>query len=91
MTEFNHVTVLLNEAVANLEVQPDQTYVDCTLGGGGHTGKILSELSEVGHLYSFDQDQTALDYNAEQYKSEIAAGQLTLVKANFRTLKEQLH
>lgn len=91
MTEFNHVTVLLNEAVANLAVQPDQTYVDCTLGGGGHTGKILSELSEAGHLYSFDQDQTALDYNAEQYKSEIAAGQLTLVKANFRTLKEQLH
>ena len=70
MTEFEHVTVLLNEAVEGLNIKPDGVYVDCTLGGGGHTKKILSELSEKGRLYSFDQDQTAIDYNEEQLKSK---------------------
>ena len=41
MTEFNHVTVLLEEAVGQLNIKPDGVYVDCTLGGGGHTSLIL--------------------------------------------------
>ena len=41
MAEFKHVTVLLKEAVAGLNVQPTGTYVDATLGGGGHTQAIL--------------------------------------------------
>ena len=45
MAEFKHVTVLLNEAVENLKIKPDGVYVDCTLGGGGHTRKILSQLN----------------------------------------------
>ena len=57
MAEFKHVTVLLKEAVAGLNVQPTGTYVDATLGGGGHTQAILQQLVD-GHLYSFDQDQT---------------------------------
>ncbi|GEK27964.1 16S rRNA (cytosine(1402)-N(4))-methyltransferase RsmH [Furfurilactobacillus siliginis] len=89
MTEFNHVTVLLNEAVAGLAIKPDGVYVDCTLGGGGHTAKILSELT-TGHLYAFDQDETALAYNREHLAEPIAAGKLTLIKANFRELKDQL-
>ncbi len=64
MAEFKHVTVLLKEAVAGLNVQPTGTYVDATLGGGGHTQAILQQLVD-GHLYSFDQDQTAIDYNKE--------------------------
>ena len=62
MAEFKHVTVLLKEAVAGLNVQPTGTYVDATLGGGGHTQAILQQLVD-GHLYSFDQDQTAIVYN----------------------------
>ena len=54
MAEFKHITVLLNEAVDGLNIKPDGTYVDCTLGGGGHSGLILSKLSENGKLYSFD-------------------------------------
>lgn len=76
MTEFNHVTVLLHEAVKGLNIHPDGTYVDATLGGGGHSSLIASHLSN-GHLYSFDQDQTAIDYNREHLKEEIAAKKLS--------------
>lgn len=89
MAEFHHRTVLLNEAVRELNVQPDGTYVDCTLGGGGHTHKILTELT-TGHLYSFDQDQTAIDFNQEQLAQDIQANRLTLIHANFRDLKKAL-
>ena len=81
--------MLLNEAVHELNIQPDGTYVDCTLGGGGHTHKILTELT-TGHLYSFDQDQTAIDYNTEQLATDIEANRLTLIHANFRDLKKSL-
>lgn len=89
MPEFHHRTVLLNEAVHELNIQPDGTYVDCTLGGGGHTHKILTELT-TGHLYSFDQDQTAIDYNTEQLATDIEANRLTLIHANFRDLQKSL-
>ncbi|MGV0168835.1 16S rRNA (cytosine(1402)-N(4))-methyltransferase RsmH [Furfurilactobacillus sp. WILCCON 0119] len=89
MATFNHVTVLLNEAVDGLAIKPDGVYVDCTLGGGGHSAKILSALT-TGHLYAFDQDQTALDYNKEHLAAAIAAGTLTLIKANFRELTAAL-
>lgn len=90
MSEFQHTTVLLNEAVDNLNIKPDGIYVDCTLGGGGHTAKILKQLSQKGHLYSFDQDQVALAYNQEKFAQEIANGSLTLIKSNFCNLKVQL-
>ncbi len=89
MAEFNHVTVLLKEAVAGLNVQPTGTYVDATLGGGGHSGEILQHLTS-GHLYSFDQDKTAIDYNQQHLSAAIKAGKLTLVEDNFRHLKVAL-
>ncbi|GAK47180.1 16S rRNA methyltransferase RsmH [Secundilactobacillus oryzae JCM 18671] len=89
MADFNHRTVLLNEAVAGLNIKPDGIYVDCTLGGGGHSEKILEAL-ETGHLYAFDQDQTAIDYNQEHLKKYLEQGKLTFIKANFRELKEKL-
>ena len=91
MAEFKHVTVLLNEAVENLKVKPDGIYVDCTLGGGGHTRKILSQLNESGRLFSFDQDQTAIEYNQKALDSQLQSGKLTLVKDNFRNIKKRLN
>ena len=89
MATFKHVTVLLQEAVAGLNVQPAGTYVDGTLGGGGHTSAILGQLT-TGHLYSFDQDETAIDYNRDRLKDALAAGKLTLIEDNFRHLQKDL-
>lgn len=91
MAEFKHVTVLLNEAVENLKIKPDGVYVDCTLGGGGHTRKILSQLNENGRLFSFDQDQTAIEYNQKALDNQLQSGKLTLVKGNFRNIKKRLN
>lgn len=91
MAEFKHVTVLLNEAVENLKIKPDGVYVDCTLGGGGHTRKILSQLNESGRLFSFDQDQTAIEYNQKALDNQLQSGKLTLVKDNFRNIKKRLN
>lgn len=91
MTEFKHTTVLLKETVDGLDVKSDGIYVDCTLGGGGHSQLILSKLGLTGHLYSFDQDQTAIDYNQEHLKEYIKNEQVTFVKSNFRDLKVKLN
>lgn len=91
MTEFKHTTVLLEETVAGLNIRKDGVYVDCTLGGGGHSQLILSKLGSTGHLYSFDQDQTAIDYNQDHLAPYIAKQQVTFIKANFRNLKNELN
>ncbi|KRL07704.1 16S rRNA (cytosine(1402)-N(4))-methyltransferase RsmH [Liquorilactobacillus hordei] len=90
MADFEHTTVLLNEAVEGLAIKKDGTYVDCTLGGGGHSGLIISKLSEKGHLLSFDQDQTAITYNSDRFKNELESGKITFIKSNFRFLEEKL-
>ncbi|RRK11566.1 16S rRNA (cytosine(1402)-N(4))-methyltransferase RsmH [Lactiplantibacillus garii] len=90
MAEFEHTTVLLHEAVAALKIDPAGIYVDCTLGGGGHSREILKQLGPNGHLFSFDQDQTAIDYNQTNLAEYLASGQLTFVKSNFANLKSEL-
>ncbi|CUS26498.1 Ribosomal RNA small subunit methyltransferase H RsmH [Paucilactobacillus oligofermentans DSM 15707 = LMG 22743] len=91
MTEFNHITVLLNEAVEGLHVKPDGIYVDATLGGGGHSEKIVEKLNQSGHLYSFDQDQTAIDYNQEHLAKYVDEGKLSFINTNFRNITEALN
>lgn len=86
---FQHKTVLLRETVDGLNIKPDGTYVDCTLGGAGHSTYLLQQLSEKGRLIAFDQDDTALQH-AEETLSDYQ-GQLILIKSNFRYLKECLH
>lgn len=87
---FNHETVLLNETVDGLNIQADGIYVDCTLGGGGHSLKILEQLGEEGHLYAFDQDSYAIEQAKITLKDGIEAGKVTLIEDNFRNLKEAL-
>lgn len=86
---FEHTTVLLHETVDGLNIKPDGIYVDCTMGGAGHSALILSKLSKEGRLFAFDQDDVAI----ENAKKKLAAyeGQLTIVKSNFRYLQEELH
>ncbi|MGG0944206.1 16S rRNA (cytosine(1402)-N(4))-methyltransferase RsmH [Bacillus subtilis] len=86
---FQHKTVLLRETVDGLNIKPDGTYVDCTLGGAGHSTYLLQQLSEKGRLIAFDQDDTALQH-AKEVLSDYK-GQLILIKSNFRYLKECLN
>ncbi|MFK5675883.1 16S rRNA (cytosine(1402)-N(4))-methyltransferase RsmH [Ligilactobacillus sp. LYQ60] len=90
MSAFNHITVLKRQAVDYLNVQPTGLYVDCTLGGGGHTGELLHRLGSTGKVVAFDQDRTAITFNEEQYQREITAGKLVLVQDNFRNLQKRL-
>lgn len=88
--EFHHVTVLLHETVDMLAVKPDGIYVDATLGGAGHSQYLLSKLSEKGHLYAFDQDQTAIDNAKIRLAPYIEKGMVTFIQDNFRNLSTQL-
>ena len=58
--EFSHVSVLLKETVAQLNIRPDGIYVDGTLGGGGHAYEVLRRLSPKGRLIGIDQDADAI-------------------------------
>ena len=84
---FDHVTVLLNEAVESLNIKEDGIYVDCTLGGAGHSCAILKRLT-TGHLYCFDQDQTAIAA-ARSRLSEISDN-FTIIYSNFVNIKTEL-
>lgn len=88
--EFNHTTVLLHETVDMLDVKPDGIYVDATLGGAGHSEYLLGKLNEQGHLYAFDQDQTAIDNAQIRLAPFIEKGMVTFIKDNFRNLKARL-
>ncbi|MBO0439161.1 16S rRNA (cytosine(1402)-N(4))-methyltransferase RsmH [Candidatus Enterococcus ikei] len=88
--DFQHYTVLLKETVDGLHVKEDGIYVDCTLGGAGHSEYLLSQLGEQGHLYAFDQDQNALDFAAQRLKKYVDQGMVTFIKSNFRHLKQEL-
>lgn len=88
--EFQHYTVMLKETVAGLAIKPGGVYVDCTLGGSGHSEYLLSQLDSSGHLYAFDQDQKAIDHAKIRLAKYVEAGQVTFVKQNFRYLKEAL-
>lgn len=85
---FHHVTVLKEEAVNGLNVRPDGIYVDCTLGGAGHSGLIASLLGPQGRLIALDQDDAALANARERLAAYGSV--VTLVKSNFRHLKEAL-
>jgi 16S rRNA (cytosine1402-N4)-methyltransferase len=82
--------VLLNESIDGLNIKPDGVYVDCTLGGAGHSSVILSKLNENGHLYAFDQDRIAIENAEAMLATYIEKGMVTLIKANFRNIKEEL-
>lgn len=66
--EFNHVSVLLNESIENLNINPDGIYVDGTMGGAGHSLEIARRLSKKGILIGIDRDEEALEVARERLK-----------------------
>ncbi|KAA1042706.1 16S rRNA (cytosine(1402)-N(4))-methyltransferase RsmH [Macrococcus equipercicus] len=85
---FHHITVLLRETVDMLDIKEDGVYVDCTLGGAGHSLYLVSQLSDKGRLIAIDQDDKALNNASDVLKDHMH--KVTLVKNNFRNLREVL-
>lgn len=85
---FEHYSVLKNETIEGLNIKPDGIYVDCTLGGAGHSYEIASRLGEGGLLIGFDQDEDALSAASERL--EPFKDRVKLVHANFRQLSTKL-
>lgn len=82
-----HVPVLLEQSIEGLNIHPEGIYVDATFGGGGHSMKILSQLNDKGHLFSFDQDLDA-EKNIQQEGHEVLLqDNFTFIRSNFRYLK----
>ena len=86
--DFHHVSVLLNETLDGLTIKPDGTYVDCTLGGGGHSHAIGERLSTEGMIIGLDQDVAALEA-ASRRLSDLSC-QVKVIQTNFSNLKNAL-
>ena len=84
---FLHTSVLLEETVSGLRVKPEGTYVDGTLGGGGHSYRVLTMLNDQGRLIGIDQDEDALAAAGERLKSFT---NVTFVHNNYCNFKSEL-
>ncbi len=88
MENLNHIPVLLNEVIAGLNIKEDGLYVDCTMGGAGHSSEILKRLSNKGHLYCFDQDSYAVKRGEERLKA--INNNYDIFQTNFVNIKKEL-
>ena len=87
MSQFHHISVLLNECLEGLNIKPDGIYVDGTLGGAGHSSQIAKRLT-TGRLIGIDRDPVALKAAGERLAPY--GDRVTLVHANFCEIKEIL-
>lgn len=90
--EFHHLSVLLNECLQGLNLKPGGSYVDCTLGGAGHSLEIMKRIVPDGQLIGIDQDENALA--AARAKLALYSENVTLVYSNFKrisTVVKELH
>lgn len=79
--EFSHYSVLLNETIEQLSIKPDGTYLDGTLGGGGHAFQVCSRLNKNGHFIGIDQDDAAI--KAASKRLEPFSQNVTLIRTNY--------
>ena len=85
--EFDHKPVLLKETIEGLRIKPEGTYVDGTLGGGGHSYCILERLNDQGRLIGIDQDETAVAAAGERLESFT---NVTIVRNNYCNILQVL-
>ena len=83
-SDFHHISILLDECLNALEIKPDGTYMDATLGGAGHSLRIAQRLDKGGKLICIDRDDAALN-NAKKRLKDVRE-RVTLVKSDFRNL-----
>ncbi|MBR1591681.1 MAG: 16S rRNA (cytosine(1402)-N(4))-methyltransferase RsmH [Ruminococcus sp.] len=85
--EFKHISVLLNESIGGLDIDPDGIYVDCTAGGGGHSSAIAGKLSEKGMLIALDRDPDAVKAASEKLGAYENA---RVIQSNYSDLRSVL-
>lgn len=85
MGDFNHQAVLLEEALASLNIRPSGIYIDATFGRGGHSRAILQQLNEDGRLIAFDQDPEAVAFAKQAFADE---PRLTIEHCNFNQVAD---
>ena len=86
--EFSHYSVMLEQCIQALDIKPGGIYVDCTLGGGGHSELILERIQPDGRLVAFDIDQDAIDAASDRLKAY--KNNLTIVKTSYTNIKQTL-
>lgn len=79
---FQHTSVLLEETIKGLKIQPEGIYVDGTLGGGGHACEIAKRLGKKGRLIGIDQDEAAIEAAGERLKE--FGDKVTIIRSNYR-------
>lgn len=84
--EFKHIPVLYNEVIEGLNINPKGIYIDCTMGGGGHSSGIATSLSS-GHLYGFDRDMDAVKVCKERFKNN---KNVNVIHSNYKDAPEKL-
>lgn len=84
--DFHHIPVMLNEVITYLDLRQGGTYIDCTLGGGGHTSEIIKKIQPGGRVIGIDQDPNALQ--AAQNRLAMYKDRITFVHSNFYRLKD---
>lgn len=88
--DFKHKPILLNECIEGLNIKPDGTYVDCTIGGAGHSNEILKRLNSIGMLIGIDQDKDAIKASEERLKDftnkKIINNNFAKIKSIFKEL-----
>lgn len=86
--EFEHISVLQDEAIEALRVNNKGVYADGTLGGGGHSYRICSLLGENGRLYGFDVDPDAIAAASERLRE--FGDRVTIIRSNFQNMVDEL-
>ena len=87
MMDFHHITVLLDETIEQMQIDPSKVYLDGTLGGGGHASAIAAKLT-TGRLIGLDRDEKALTAARERLAPWM--DRVTLLHRNFRELDNAL-
>ena len=87
--DFHHISVLLNECLDGLDIKPEGTYVDCTLGGAGHSSEIFKRL-KGGEHFGIDRDADAIEAATARMEGLNPNARFTAIRGNFHDAKELL-
>ncbi|AGC69149.1 ribosomal RNA small subunit methyltransferase H [Thermoclostridium stercorarium subsp. stercorarium DSM 8532] len=88
--EFSHEPVLLKECIEGLNIRPNGIYVDCTVGGAGHSAEILKRLGPKGLLIGIDQDREALEAAEEKLRKTESKAKFIIIHENFENIRQIL-